>query len=514
MIRIITYNCSIVDLYDLIFLQEIWLFKFELNLISTILPEFEAYGISAIQDSEEIINGRPYGGLAILIRKQYRPICDFQTFDDSRLLAVTISSSIGKYCFINVYMPYQHDDNYGTFMECIGKLSATIVDFDMCNFIILGDFNSAVDTPFESELVEFCSSYDLIISDYHRYGRDSGQFTYVSDAHNSTSWLDHIICSYDDNSKISSINILDKLPGSDHLPLQMTLDIDFNSIVDFIDKLCSRDKVSFNWSKCTLNELSQYCCLTYDLFTDIHVTPGIKCNNPNCEISSHKADIDYLYKQITASKKIYTLNYLLAKLIIIGNTLYLVIISMRKNFIPLLVTTLLCGDWRSAGKPRFGEICFSMNQSILRFKSALKYCQQNETIMRANALAESMMNNDMDGFWKDVHKITNSKVPLATKVDEGVGDAKIAKMWKCHYKSLLNSVQSGNLKNSVMLDVNKQIKNSITITPFDILDALKNIKCGKSSGDVCISAEHFVFAHSFIHVLLSLLFSAFITHGY
>ena len=43
------------------------------------------------------------------------------------------------------------------FMECIGKLSATIVDSDMCNFIILGDFNSAVDTPFESELVEFCS---------------------------------------------------------------------------------------------------------------------------------------------------------------------------------------------------------------------------------------------------------------------------------------------------------------------------------------------------------------------
>ena len=51
-----------------------------------------------------------------------------------------------SYCFINVYMPYQHDDNYGTFMECIGKLSAAIADSDMCNFIILSDFNSAVDT--------------------------------------------------------------------------------------------------------------------------------------------------------------------------------------------------------------------------------------------------------------------------------------------------------------------------------------------------------------------------------
>ena len=92
------------------------------------------------------------------------------------------------------------------------------------------------------------------------------------------------------------------------------------------------------------------------------------------------------------------------------------------------------------------------------------------------------------------------------------------KLPKCgnamHYKSLLNSVQSGNSKNSVMLDVNKQIKNSITITPFDILDALKNIKCGKSNGIDGISAEHFVFTHSRIHILLSLLFSAFITHGY
>ena len=46
-----------------------------------------------------------------------------------------------------------------------------------------------------------------------------------------------------------------------------------------------------------------------------------------------------------------------------------------------------------------------------------------------------------------------------------------------------------------MLDINKQIKNSITITPFNILDALKNIKCGKSSGIDGISAKHFVFAH-------------------
>ena len=93
-----------------------------------------------------------------------------------------------------------------------------------------------------------------------------------------------------------------------------------------------------------------------------------------------------------------------------------------------------------------------------------------------------MRNNDMTGYRKNVHKITNSKVQLAAKVDGCIVATNIAEMWKCHYKFLLNSVENKNCKKSVMLDINKQIKNSITITPFNIIDALKNIKCGKSSG--------------------------------
>ena len=146
--------------------------------------------------------------------------------------------------------------------------------------------------------------------------------------------------------------------------------------------------------------------------------------------------------------------------------------------------------------------------------ATLKFCQHNENQMRADALARSMMNNDMTEFWKDVKKNSNSNVSLVTNVDGSVGNTEIAEMWKCHYKSLLNSVQNKEFKKSVLLDINQQHESSITITPFNILDALKSIKCGKSSGVDGISAEHFVFAHSRIHVLLSLLFSAFITHGY
>ena len=118
--------------------------------------------------------------------------------------------------------------------------------------------------------------------------------------------------------------------------------------------------------------------------------------------------------------------YHLVKLIVIRNTLYLVLMNMWKNFMILLVMTLLCGE--VLANLDLEKFCLSMNQSRLRFKSALKYCQQNEIKMRADSLARSMMNNDMTGFWKDVHKITNSEVPLATKVDGCVGDTNIAEM--------------------------------------------------------------------------------------
>ena len=49
---------------------------------------------------------------------------------------------------------------------------------------------------------------------------------------------------------------------------------------------------------------------------------------------------------------------------------------------------------------------------------------------------------------------------------------------------------------------------------INILDSLNNNKSGKSSGVDGISAEHFVYVDSQIHVSSSLLFSICISHGY
>ena len=127
-------------------------------------------------------------------------------------------------------MPYQCPDNKELYMEYICKISAIVEDSSTRNVILLGDFNAAINTLFETELIEMCDSLDILTSNYKTFRRFSGQFTHVSDVHNTTSWLDHIICSHDVQRKLVSIDILDRLPCSDHLPICVLLDFNCDPI--------------------------------------------------------------------------------------------------------------------------------------------------------------------------------------------------------------------------------------------------------------------------------------------
>ena len=146
-------------------------------------------------------------------------------------------------------MPYQCDDNYDLFVDYTGKISSIIEESGTSNLIVLGDFNAAVDTVFESELLEMCKSHQLVVSNYAAFGRGSGQYTYVSYAHCTctTFWIDHVLCNKDLQRKLRLINILDKLPSFDHLPLSVIIDVQGQS-VPFVSIICSspRAKVIYN----------------------------------------------------------------------------------------------------------------------------------------------------------------------------------------------------------------------------------------------------------------------------
>ena len=129
----------------------------------------------------------------------------------------------------------------------------------------------------------------------------------------------------------------------------------------------------------------------------------------------------------------------------------------------------------------------------------------------------NLMNNNMTSVYDSIRKSSNTRIPLASMIDNCTGEENIAHMWQDHYNSLLNSVKGNSSKQVKVNDKLGTIPSesqSILITNSDLNSALKNVKRGKACGVDCLAAEHCIYAQNIIRVFLSLLFKAFIRHGH
>ena len=73
-------------------------------------------------------------------------------------------------------------------------------------------------------------------------------------------------------------------------------------------------------------------------------------------------------------------------------------------------------EWKASGRSRSDYTHAEMRVSRLQFKYTLRHCRANKTMMRADALANALKNKKSTAFWKDVQMMTNSNIPLASKV--------------------------------------------------------------------------------------------------
>jgi len=81
-LRICSFNCrskkssigeifTLCESHDIVLLhKEHWLLPFELDMLSSIHSDFYGFGTSAVDNSVDVLIGRPIGGTGILYRKQ------------------------------------------------------------------------------------------------------------------------------------------------------------------------------------------------------------------------------------------------------------------------------------------------------------------------------------------------------------------------------------------------------------------------------------------------------------
>ena len=89
---------------DIVLLQETWLVPGNLDKLSSIHPDFISHGVSGIRDNE-LLTGRPYGGIAILYHKNISPFVKHVSVNSRRICAIRIECVMHKLLIVNGYLP-------------------------------------------------------------------------------------------------------------------------------------------------------------------------------------------------------------------------------------------------------------------------------------------------------------------------------------------------------------------------------------------------------------------------
>jgi exonuclease III len=214
------YIASLLTECSIVFLQEHWLSGAQLGTLSSISYGVSFHAISGFGYSD-VIAGRPYGGCAILYQSALLGnVCPISV-DSRRICAVLASFDSVKLLFINVYMPYEDDDDHmDEFVNVLALVEDIIHGNSDCHLVLGGDFN--VDFSHTALLNSFCEDVGLIPSILHSaYNVD---YTYNFNM-SRFSILDHFILSramY--NECMADVSVLHDIHNlSDHEPLLLQL---------------------------------------------------------------------------------------------------------------------------------------------------------------------------------------------------------------------------------------------------------------------------------------------------
>ncbi len=121
-------------------------------------------------------------------------------------------------------------------------------------------------------------------------------------------------------------------------------------------------------------------------------------------------------------------------------------------------------------------------------KYAVCYICKHEQVMRADLLAENLLCNNVNAFWKDVRSINRSIVTLPCSIEGVSGVENIVELWRQHYSALFNCVKREPCKVEVVSSM-----DTGSITTNEVYQAIIQLKEGKTGGLDQITAKQLKF---------------------
>ena len=356
---------------------------------------------------------------------------------------------------------------------------------------------------------DFCCNEGLLISDIILCDDDT--FTFYSEAHHSTSWLDHVLTTSSAHCLIDNIWVEYGMISSDHHPIVTRISVNTDNLDNDTTVKCSNIQ-HIQWDMLSDDDLIKYKNSTELTLSEVELNHDmILCDNPKCSSESHRNAIARMYDDITkalaVSGKPFSSN------------------AKGKKFNQVLGWNDYCKAahdqardayllWRESGRSRQGILFDSMKKSRAYFKYVFRKCKSADSTKMADALANKLLYKDDKQFWKELSRINNDKCSIATTVNNTSGPQNITAMWKQHFEGLLNSSVDTSVKDDVTCTLKNDDLYFSRFTIADVLKGIKSLKHNKAAGLDHLSGEHFQFAHDKIAALLAIVFNAMIIHDF
>ena len=493
---------------DIVCFQETFYTKQDLPFLNCISPYFHGVGTSTVDSESGIMRGHAPGGVAILWRSRFDKIVKPVMFDLDWIVGIELLFNDKKCVILNVYMPCETEGHEEKYLNNLGKITCILDEIDCTCIYLVGDWNADINgSTFADHLLNFIAESNLEFSSKEFLPENS--FTFLSEAWNTTSWLDHCIATSDGHSSIESIEIDYDGAIADHFPICISIAVnDIPAITE-----CKNDvSPKLKWKSASPQQVNRFTEHSEYFLSKIHVSAdAFKCHDVNCKDQSHLDDIESLYNSITdalitSEHKVFKPGSVNKYKIRPGwNDIASDLYNSSREYLKL---------WIQADKPRNGWIHDAMVRSRLRFKYANRKLKRNEAKIRSDKLGDALLSEkSKNDFWKETRKIKCSKTPLPTSIEGASGDDDILKLWKKHYTELFNCLKETSRANK-NYDSEIEYSDNMLVNTEDITQAINKLVDNKSCGLDGIYAEHLKNASTRVSPLLAICFSSCFIHGF
>lgn len=509
------YILYLLTMCDVLFIQEHWLSDSQLSIFNSINSDFVSCGVSGF-GNDDVLRGRPFGGCAILWRKNINAVFSVLNTDSRRVCSVLIDNHVHKVLCFNVYLPYEVDDvAEEEFNFQLRAIANIIEEYSDAYAIVAGDFNVDLARNWHHTdlLNEFCDEMDLWPVIKHKCSKLD--YTYHFNMLRFHA-IDHFIVSRGlfDGAINSYFALHDVDNTSDHSPIRMQLSLSVERI-----KLTPRQRVPKPaWHNASDIDIAMYNkelhhnLIGLDLPFDALLCRDVLCSDP-----SHIATLNCLASGIASA----CVKAALRSIPLTNNRRESGRIPGWNEFVSTFRDESLFWHnlWVSCERPKTGVVADIMRRTRAQYHRAIRQVKLHERDIVNEKFAEALSKNSSRDLWTEVRRVRRNHSSVSSVVD-GLSQAEdITEVFATKYQDLYTSVSYDSasmdtLRNEVCARLAKNgYDQHCVVSSSSVADAISRLKRGKGDGNTGLTTDHFMHACPELCVYVSFLFTGLLTHG-